>query len=99
MTDKIKSKVLKIVELAMLLNPTKTQRGVTGDKPTVFVEFSGHICNVDIFIHYTGWFPGADPDWIMRVRFDSEYSNPDQELDEAIAKLAEIYGEWKDREG
>ena len=99
MTDKIKSKVVKIVELAMLLNPTKTKREVTGDKPTVFVEFNGHVCNVGIFIHYTGWFPGADPDRIMRVRFDSEYSNPDQELDEAIAKLTEIYDEWKDREG
>lgn len=98
MTDELRVKVFKIMELAMLLNPTETKREVTGDKPTVFVDFSGHICGMSISVNYTGWFPDADPNWTMTVRFDSEYSNPEQELDEAIAKLTEIYDEWKDRE-
>ena len=98
MTDELRAKVFKIMELAMLLNPTRTQREVTGDKPTVFVEFNGHVCDVDIFIHYTGWDADRRADRTMTVRFDSQYSNPDQELDEAIAKLTEIYDEWKDRE-
>ena len=35
-------KIKRIMELAYLINPTETKQSVTGNKPTIFVNFSGH---------------------------------------------------------
>ena len=98
MTDKIKSKVLKIVELAMLLNPTITQRGVTGDKPTVFVEFSGHCCDLDVQIHLNGW-DWCEPYCRENIHINIDFSDEKQEkkIDEAIDILQKLYNEWEEK--
>ena len=36
MQSEIREKVLKIMELATLINSTETRQELTGDKPTVF---------------------------------------------------------------
>lgn len=98
MTDKIKSKVLKIVELAMLLNPTRTQRGVTGDKPTVFVGFSGHCCDLDVQIHLNGWDwcePYCREDIYKNIDFSDE--KQEKKIDEAIDILQKLYNEWEEK--
>lgn len=98
MTDKIKSKVLEIVELAMLLNPTRTQRGVTGDKPTVFVGFSGHCCDLDVQIHLNGWDwrePYCREDIYKNIDFSDE--KQEKKIDEAIDILQKLYNEWEEK--
>lgn len=56
-------KVLRIFELCMQLNPTETQQKVTGDKPTVFLWFSGHVNrSVEVSIHKSGWRKQAHHD-------------------------------------
>lgn len=47
--------ILRICELCMKLNSTRTSKEITGNKPTVFFEFSGHTSKVEISIHYNGW--------------------------------------------
>ena len=52
---KVNEKVLKIMELCLLLNSSPTERAITGIKPTVFCAFSGHICGLRVSIHRYGW--------------------------------------------
>ena len=47
--------VKQIFNLALAVNPNDTKQDTTGNKPTVFVRFSGHVAAVDVAIHLTGW--------------------------------------------
>ena len=51
--------VKQIFNLALAVNPNDTTQDKTGNKPTVFVRFSGHVAAVDVAIHLNGWDSGA----------------------------------------
>ena len=51
--------VKQIFNLALAINPNDTKQDKTGNKPTVFVRFSGHVAAVDVAIHLNGWDSGA----------------------------------------
>lgn len=86
-----RTKALKILNLAMLLNNTETKREITGDKPTVFVNFSGHINYFECQIYSNGWYPNADYEFNYEIRLENDFNN---ELDECINKLEELCREW-----
>lgn len=54
--------VKQIFTLALAINSNCTQRETTGEKPTVFVGFSGHIAGVHIEICCNGWDSQEDDD-------------------------------------
>lgn len=54
MTKKVKSKVLEIMALALEFNGRSTKCECTGSKPTIFVNFSGHTCELDVNIYTQG---------------------------------------------
>jgi hypothetical protein len=45
----------QIFNLAMAINPNDTKQDITGGKPTVFVNFSGHVAGIDVRIYSNGW--------------------------------------------
>jgi hypothetical protein len=47
--------VKQIFNLALAINANKTKQSTTGNKPTVFVNFSGHVAEVDVTIYRNGW--------------------------------------------
>ena len=47
--------VKQIFNLALAVNSNITERETTGEKPTVFVNFSGHIAGVEVEIYHDGW--------------------------------------------
>lgn len=55
MTKKVKSKALEIMALALEFNGRSTKCECTGSKPTIFVNFSGHTCELDVNIYTQGW--------------------------------------------
>lgn len=57
MTEKVKSKVLEIMALALEFNGKPTKQECTGNKPTIFVDFAGHVCELDVGIYI--WTGGA----------------------------------------
>ncbi len=61
-TESVRKKVLEIMELAMLINDSPTEQELTGNKPTIFVEFSGHIATMDVHIAPNGWFDDITTD-------------------------------------
>lgn len=67
MEDKLK----RILDLALKLNPSETRREVTGSKPTIFVEFSGHVGTVCVRVYRNGWKPYADTDCSWEFSVDA----------------------------
>lgn len=78
--------VKQIFNLALAINPNDTKQDTTGNKPTVFVRFSGHVAAVDVTIHLNGWDSRAcavDEPLVMRytiylddedfIAWDDEY--------------------------
>lgn len=88
MTKETREKVAKIMELALLINGTETQRAITGDKPTVFVDFEGHVATLYIRICDTGWESNGNWDREWKIGFSDWYpSRADEKVEEAIDEV------------
>ena len=61
-----RKKVHEILEMALEINGTHSRaREETGDRPTAFFEFSGHIAQVNVRVHNNGWESGRAADsWL-----------------------------------
>lgn len=57
--------VKQIFDLGLAINSNCTQRETTGEKPTVFVSFSGHIAGVHVEIYCKGWDSEVDDDSLV----------------------------------
>lgn len=90
MSNEIIDKVLRIMELAMLINPSCTQKEKTGNKPTVFVWFSGHCNNVLINIYPEGW-SSNDEGFEQYDCFMDDDPKIGEMLNKAIERLEGIY--------
>lgn len=84
MKANIIEKVIRINQLALILNGKSTNREKTGDKPTVFFNFYGHVCIFDIWIHDKGWSKDEP------YNRESEYWSADLENDESEKILDEV---------
>lgn len=72
--------VKQIFALALAINPNETGQDKTGNKPTVFVRFSGHVAGVEVEVYPNGWdsgfgWAGEDDDIVIRytIYLDDEY--------------------------
>ena len=98
--------VKQIFNLALAINPNDTTQDKTGEKPTVFVNFSGHVTGIDVRIYRNGWSTSRDVDsemitytiWLDDEQFtiltDDYEPYPEEEecdqLTKAKAALAEL---------
>ncbi len=64
----VQQKFLRIMELALRLNGTPTKKAKTGNKPTVFVDFSGHTSELIVSVYSRGW--GDDRHYDARLQCD-----------------------------
>lgn len=78
--NKVKGKMLKIMELALIKN------GKT--KNTVFVDFCGHTNGVRVQIHENGWKAYEKPDYNEVCYF--EFNNANEKLNELIKRVKEL---------
>lgn len=67
--DKIREQaVCELMGLCLKINGLGARsQEVTGDKPTVFVQYSGHVSAISIDIHSKGWCSGVYADKKYRV--------------------------------
>ena len=103
-SESVRKKVLKIMELAMLINDSPTEQELTGNKPTIFVEFFGHTSNLGVHIAPEGWFDDITADETAFYYFGlTENEGVEAELDGFIKKLGNILAEnstqQKEKEG
>lgn len=78
--NKVKEKVLKIIELALIKNE-KT-------KNTVFVDFYGHTNELQVQIHENGWKAYEKPNYNEVCYF--EHNNANEKLYELIKRIKEL---------
>lgn len=72
MTDEEKKKKIhKILELVFEVNEIKQKtRDLTGDKPTLFFEYAGHINSITVSANEHGWVPGEEKEYYESICFD-----------------------------
>lgn len=95
MDKSILERVQKITELSLILNSDKTERDITGDKPTVFYYFFGNVCAFDVEICEDGWsnkppYDEASKSW--KISLNS--TEAESQLDEVIEELIKLIEEW-----
>ena len=82
-----REKLHRILDLVLDINSFERRSvEITGDKPTAFLYFHGHVSSLNVSIHENGWVPYACPTYQREVYFDEEK----QELDEVIEMLEKI---------
>lgn len=83
----IKEKIIKIMSLALEINPPEVER--IGKKRTaVFINWYPHCNGLDIRIYYAGWRLHTLPDKAFDIHTDEE--NAHEKLDEVIEILEKI---------
>ena len=83
----ISKQIAKIVQLCYQINSTPTRRVETGNLPTVFLDFMGHTCQINIRIYDDGWMSGEDPDFSAHVYLDESPNDVSAELAKLIERL------------
>ena len=93
MNERIKNKVLEIMALAVEFNNTETKIELTDDKPTFFVEFSGHTCELDVNIYLEGWGDNK----MNKVKYMETYLdkyNTEENLDNILNEMKKAISDW-----
>lgn len=81
--------VNEIFDLALQVNGlTDRRKKVTGNLPTVFVWFSGHVSNLNVQVYVNGWEEEELPEIDFTVHLDS--SSCYEELEECKKILTEM---------
>lgn len=75
-----RDKIHELLDLTLDINSTMPrEQEKTGDQPTAFFDFSGHIGTVELKVIREGWFAGNyDLEWI------EPHTYRNHELDEAL---------------
>lgn len=98
MTKKVKSKVLEIMTLALEFNGRSTKCECTGSKPTIFVNFSGHTCELDVNICTQGWtYHNTNAREIRDIIYLDRTSTL-KELNQTLKTLKAVIAEYEERE-
>lgn len=103
MTKEIIQKVSEIVELAVNFNSSEARQELTGNKPTFFVVFSGHICSLAVRAYVNG-YPEETVIYLSRkgvtrgyeaTFLDGAEKQTLQDLDTVLAEMRRIINEWE----
>lgn len=88
----VSEKIGKVIEMAAQLNSSSTSRDITGEKPTIFVMFSGHVSLLQVQIHYFGWgdAPYDEPDYSWDIYIYEDQENVKKQLDDIIHMLEQL---------
>lgn len=88
----VSEKIGKVIEMATQLNLSPTSRDITGEKPTIFVRFYGHVSLFEVQIHSFGWgdAPYDDPNYSWKIFINEDQENVEKQLDDIINLLEQF---------
>lgn len=67
-----RQQICEALDLCLQINGLqKSRRSLTGDHPTAFFRFSGHVAEVTVETYATGWEPGMDVGKYLNAYLDS----------------------------
>lgn len=85
-----RKKIHDLLDVVLDINGISERRQeITGDLPTAFFEFRGHIGQVSISGYDKGWFPGAESDFNRYIDLSPE------EIEREIFHLKERYRRFR----
>ncbi len=90
-----------ILSSAMRYNALPTRKMYTENKPTFFVEFSGHTGTLHVTIYATGWDEDKKADYRYYVDLNASNGtekNVAQELNEILETMERVYHKWEEDE-
>lgn len=101
-SEKVRSLVLDIVNAAMMYNETPTRKEFTGNKPTFYIELSGHTATLDVFYNESGYGENSHNVWLIDIFSLCSYVDDDgseekeiqKKLEEVLAHMKTIYYNW-----
>lgn len=99
MTKEVKGRVLTLMNLALEYNSRKTTQELTGNRPTFFVYFNGHTCDLDVAAYTEGY--SANSKCIQEsISLTSSFSSDTDEkilaaLDRWIDLFISVQYEWR----
>lgn len=101
-TAEVRELVLRIMERAMFYNSTSTEQKITGNKPTFFVKFSGHIATLEVDIHTSGWNSQCNSEEfairLVEVGYNGTPDDIRSKLESVIKRMEEVYDVWHEKE-
>lgn len=78
-----RQQICEVLDLCLQINGLQeSNQGRTGNHPTTFFMFSGHVASVEVDVHENGWAPGWDPDKRYRA-----YLGQPKKLEKLIQQL------------
>lgn len=83
----ISKQIAKIIQLCYQINSVGTYRAKTGNLPTVFLDFMGHTCQINIRIYADGWMSVEAPDFSASVCLDESPYGVSAKLTQIIERL------------
>lgn len=106
MTTEVRDMVLRIMERAMYYNNTPTNQEYTDDKPTFFVDFSGHCGIISVCCYPYGYIKGGEVACcggdINFSLCESEYITEDEiseNLNRILSNMERYYKDWYTKTG
>ena len=96
MNESVKNKVLEIMALAVEFNNTATKTELTDNKPTFFVDFSGHTCEFAVHIYPEGWSNNKMNKVKSLVTYLDKY-NAEEKLDSTLITMKKTISDWENK--
>lgn len=91
MTKEVKGRVLSLMNLALEYNSHETTQELTGNKPTFFVWFNGHTCDLDVAV-YTGGYSANSKCIQESISLTSSFSsNTDEKILAALDRWIDLF--------
>lgn len=105
MTAEVRRLALKIFETALMYNSTSTEQEYTGEKPTFFVNFSGHCATLEVQCYPNGYdkhslffYVGGN---VLHLLCESENRSENDiinALETILEEMDDIYKHWQKKE-
>lgn len=97
-TERAQRLVTEIFEFVIRNNAVPTRRELTGEHPTFFVWYSGHINELTVHISPNGW-SGSEEDETYDVYLSTDEhitaEEIESELEKVLARMAKVMNEWE----
>lgn len=69
--EEIRRQIHEVLDLVLDINELQAcTKEKTGDHPTAFFEFCGHVGDINVQVHSTGWIPDQSPDATFKSHVD-----------------------------
>ena len=83
-----RKKIHDVLDMVLEINGTHPRdRELTGNKPTAFFEFKGHIATIEVYLYENGWTYPMYPDFSMSVHNGNEVKGLERKLEDAMEEL------------